>query len=54
MQALLPAEQQEMDTASQISLEDHHHISNSQNNPINVYTFVLTNPDDPAKKVNTH
>ena len=53
MQALWPAEQQEIDNAEQSSLEDHHHISKSRNSPINIYEFVLTNPDDPAKKVNT-
>ncbi|KAF9470995.1 hypothetical protein BDN70DRAFT_820601, partial [Pholiota conissans] len=30
--------------------EDHHHISSSRNNPVNIYAFVQTNPDDPAKK----
>ena len=53
MQALLPEEQQEIDDASQGSLEAHHHISKSQNNPLNIYAFIQTNPDDPAKKVNT-
>ena len=51
MQALLPEEQHEIDDANKGSLEAHHHISKSRNNPLNVYTFVLTNPDDPAKKV---
>ena len=47
----LPEEQHEIDDANKGSLEAHHHISKSRNNPLNVYTFVLTNPDDPAKKV---
>ena len=51
MQALLPAERQEIDDASLSSPEHHHHVSKSRNNPLNVYTFVLTNPDDPSKKV---
>ena len=53
MQALLPEEQQEIDDASQGSLEARHHISKSQNNLLNIYAFIQTNPDNPAKKVNT-
>ena len=54
IQDLLPVEQQEITDASQGSLEDHHRISKSRNNPINIYTFVQTNSGDPAKKVSTH
>ena len=54
MQALHPAERQEINNAEQSSPKDHHHISDYRNNPINIYTFVLINPDDPAKKVNNH
>ncbi len=54
MQALLPTEQQEVDDAGLSSPESHHYISKSQHNPINIYAFVLANPDDPAKKVNIH
>ncbi len=53
MQALLPEEQQEIDDTSQGSLEARHHILKSQNNLLNIYTFIQTNPDDPAKKVTT-
>ncbi len=51
-EALLPAEQQEIDDASRSSLKNHHHISDSRNTPINVYAFVLNNREDPVKKVN--
>ena len=53
MQALLPEEQHEIDEANEASLKVQYHISKSRNNPLNVYTFVLANPDDPAKKVRT-
>ncbi len=49
--ALNPAEKQEVHEASQMSIKDHHRISSSRNNPINVYAFLLDNPNDPAKKV---
>ena len=54
MQALMPAEQQEIDDAGLSSPQSHHYILKSRNNPINIYAFVLANPDDPAKKVNIH
>ncbi len=49
--ALCPAEQQEISEAVQGDIKDHHHISISRNNPVNLYAFVYENPDDPAKKV---
>ncbi|KJA23251.1 hypothetical protein HYPSUDRAFT_137852 [Hypholoma sublateritium FD-334 SS-4] len=49
-EALRPAEQQEIYEASQGCIEDHHRISSSRNTPINVYAFLLANPQDPAKK----
>ncbi|KAF9470026.1 hypothetical protein BDN70DRAFT_765144, partial [Pholiota conissans] len=49
--ALQPSEEQELlDAQKQSSFKDHHFISSSQNNPINLYSFMNTNPKDPAKK----
>ncbi len=51
-QLLQQAEQREIQEAtSQSHLEDHHFISASRNQPFNIYSFVHTNPGDPAKKV---
>ena len=50
-EALHPAERQEIQDASKHSLEEHRQISNSRNTPINIYSFLLVNPGDPAKKV---
>ncbi|KAF8164087.1 hypothetical protein BJ912DRAFT_803408, partial [Pholiota molesta] len=47
-QALQPIECHETEEASKGRLEDHHIISASRNQPINIYAFVLTNPNDPA------
>ena len=54
MQALLPAEQEEVDNANQGPLEDHHRISKSCNNAINLYTYILKDPNNPAKMVACH
>ena len=50
-EALHPAERQEIQEASNDCLKDHHQISSSRNTPINIYSFLLVNPGDPAKKV---
>jgi len=44
-------EEQEIKEAASRSLEDHHVISESRNSPISLFSFIQTNRNDSATKV---
>ena len=46
--------QEEQEVSTNAQLQDHHYISSSQNLPVSLFNFVLSSPNDPAKKVGNH
>ena len=47
-------DQEEQEASTNAWLQDHHYISSSQNMPVPLFDFVLSSPNDPAKKVCNH
>jgi len=46
--------QEEQEASTNARLQDHHYISSSRNSPVSLFDFVLSSPNDPAKKVGNH
>jgi len=47
--------QEEQEASTNARLQEHHYISSSWNSPVSLFVFVLSSPNDPAKKVgNNH
>jgi len=47
-------DQEEQEASTNARLQDHHYISSSRNMPVSLFDFVLSSPNDPAKKVCNH
>ena len=47
-------DQEEQEASTNARLQDHHYISSSRNTPVPLFDFVLSSPNDPAKKVCNH
>ncbi len=48
------AGEEEQEAFANARLQDHHYISSSRNMPVPLFNFVLSSPNDPAKKVCNH
>jgi hypothetical protein len=46
--------QEEQEASTNARLQDHHYISSSRNTPVHLFDFLLSSPNDPAKKVCNH
>ena len=46
--------QEEQEVSRNARLQDHHYISSSRNSPVSLFDFVLSSPNDPAKRVGNH
>ena len=45
---------EDQEASTNARLQDHHYISSSRNTPVPLFDFVLSSPNDTAKKVCNH